>query len=411
MNHQKSEEALIGSLMLDPSQIDRIGSDLSAADFADDQLGKLFAVMQDFHDAGKPAGDTVLLKPAARKIFGESSEQILAELFTKVPHPDHAHYYAEHIRDASRRRKFDNVGAEIRDRCSRGEDSKEIAKYVEAILPTIDNGSQTRPTTAYDAAVGLISELGETSSRRRPVRTGIDRVDRIAGGLMPGELEIIAARPGNGKTSLAMQVAMFTAEQDRPVLVVSLEMTASELVGRVLCGATGVASSQVRQRGVDPNQFNNALLELKELPLTIFDPPTATMRQIRAVAKMQSAAGGLELLVIDYIGLVQPRDRRLQRTEQVAEITAAMKQLAKEIDVPVIALCQLNRQADGATPILSHLRESGAIEQDADVVVFLHREDETNFKLIIAKHRHGDTGEIPVAFDGAKTRFSDSTIP
>ena len=195
-----------------------------------------------------------------------------------------------------------------------------------------------------------------TPTTRRPVFTGIERFDRVAGGLLPGELEIIAARPGNGKTSLAMQIGNRLARLDRPVLFVSLEMRAAELVGRLLCGSTGIDSRHLRRGQVDPAKFADEIADMAGTPLTIFDPPAATMQRIRAVAKMQKAATGLELLIVDYIGLVQPRDRKIPRHEQVAEITGGLKQLAKELDTPVIALCQLNREADGADPKLSHLR-------------------------------------------------------
>jgi replicative DNA helicase len=406
MNNDRSEEALIGSLILDASQIDRVGDRLASTDFADKQLGKLFAVMQDLRDAGKPAGDLAVLLPVARSVFGDSTAGRLGELATVVPNAAHAAFYADQVKEDSQRRQLALIAEQVRDDCQRDTKPSEIIKAIDAALPSVGVGSTSAATLAHAAAVGLVEEL-KKPVKRRPVRCGIDSVDRIAGGLMPGELEVIAARPGNGKTSLAMQIAMKTAEFDRPVLFVSLEMKASELIGRVLCGSAGVSSRDLRQGAIDAGRLDGAVAELEDLPLTIFAPPTASMRQIRATAKMQKAQSGLELLIVDYIGLVKPRDRRLPRTEQVAEITGAMKRLAKELELPVIALCQLNRQADGATPSLSHLRESGAIEQDADVIVFLHRERKDEFELIIGKHRHGSTGRFPVTFDGASTRFSD----
>ena len=409
--HEQFEEAIIGCVLLDPTILDSVGGELSATDFADDQLGKLFAVMVDRHDAGLPANDTALLIPDARPIFGETAAGTLAELATKVPHAAHAIFYAKQISEASRRRQLSAIGTEIVTRCEDATETVEgVTGFASARLESIGADATSQATNIHDAGEALVAELLRPSTRR-PVMTGIDSVDQVAGGLLPGELEIIAARPGNGKTSFAMQIAKRLADQSRPVLFVSLEMQATELVGRILCGIANVDSRHLRRGQVEPAKIANANAELEGLPLTVFDPPTATMQQIRAVAKMQAASAGLDALFVDYIGLVQPRDRRQPRTEQVSEITAGLKRLAKELAVPVFALCQLNRQADGAEPKLSHLRESGSVEQDADVVVFIHRVNQSNeFKLIIGKHRHGETGSLSVTFDAKATRFDDKAV-
>ena len=173
---------------------------------------------------------------------------------------------------------------------------------------------------------------------------------------------------------------------------------------------TDVDSRDVRSGAVDEQgikKLAEMTITMDGRPLTIYDPPTATMPQIRAMAKMIKGMGGLELLCVDYIGLVTPRDRRSQRTEQVSEIVGSLKRLAKELEVPVLALNQLNRQADNAEPRLSHLALSGSVEQDADIVIFLHRENQNSndFKMIVAKHRHGETGAMTMQFDPSSTSF------
>ena len=401
------ERSFIAAAMLDPTHIDAIGDRLSGDDFADRELGKFFEVLRDRHDAGLPVNDASLLASAGREVFGDKALTMIGELAIELPHAAHGKHYAERVIAGSRRRKLLALSEEIRDRCNAVDDPDEITRFVDAKLPAIGLRTASKPVTAFEAATQLIAEL-ESPSERRPIRSGIDSLDNVAGGLMPGELEIIAARPGAGKTSFAMQIAKRVAQQNRPVMFVSLEMRSTELIGRILAGDSGVDGSQLRNGQADPARLMPAVADLDGMPLVISDPPTASMAQIRALAKMQAATRGLDLLVVDYIGLVKPRDRKIPRTEQVAEISGALKRLAKELEIPVIALCQLNRQADGAKPILSHLRESGAIEQDADVVLFLHREEQNGngFKIIIAKHRHGQTGELSAIFDAKRTTFS-----
>lgn len=394
------ESCLIGCYLLDPTKLNQ--ARLTATDFFDQQLGKLFALLADRYDAGIPI-DPVALREPSKAIF-DNPAATLAELFSKVPSVHGAEYYAGLVREASKLRKLQSIADDINDGCTdTTQNSETIIVAVEHRLNGLHSDVTNTAITAFDAGMNLIDELA-TPKKRRPVFTGIESVDQIVGGILPGELEIIAARPGNGKTSLAMQIALQTAKQSRPVLFCSLEMTALELIGRVLCGMAGIDNRNLRRGQVDPRELHAANEELEGMPLEIWDPPAATMQKIRGVARMQSE---LDLLIVDYIGLIQPRDRKLPRYEQVTEITAELKQLAKELCIPVIALCQLNRQADGKEPLLSHLRESGSIEQDADVVLFLHRikEQEDNFKLIVGKHRHGETGKIPIMFNPKATRF------
>lgn len=231
---------------------------------------------------------------------------------------------------------------------------------------------------------------------------------------MPGEMIVLAARPGCGKTSLAWQICKHNAFRGRNVLFVSLEMRSNELVARTAAGATTVPSSTIRSGNVSADQMSNiesALDELADYPLSIADPATATMEKIKALSRLEKSRRGLQLLVIDYLGLIRHENTKLRKFESMTEISADVKRLAKEIEVPILALCQLNRESDGAEPKLSHLRDSGSIEQDADSVMFLHPEDDKkeNFFLIVAKNRHGDTGKVEVQFDAQRTMFTDST--
>ena len=238
---------------------------------------------------------------------------------------------------------------------------------------------------------------------------------------MPGELGILAARPAMGKTALAMQKALHNARQGRRVLFVSLEMRNRELARRLLCQEAELDSRLLRGRRVDAAaraRLQAAHEELAGLPIRLWDPASATLAEIRGVARHMRATGGLYLLIVDYLGLIKPSadSKRLQRHEQVQQTSAGLKELAKELCIPVLALCQLNREADGEEPRLSHLRESGAIEQDADMVLLLHHPEREQSKsgnqkkriayLIIGKHRHGETGRIKLQWHPSETRFS-----
>jgi replicative DNA helicase len=252
--------------------------------------------------------------------------------------------------------------------------------------------------------------------------TGLAKLDEAMGAMLPGEMVVIAARPGQGKSALGVQIAMHAAERGRPGLIVSLEMRDTELVKRKLCEFAELDSRDVRSGRLSDEhrqQLHDAAQQLTDLPLRLWSPPSATLADIRAVARRAKAKGGLQLLVVDYLGLVRPgsEDRRLPRFEQVQNISAGLKSLSKELNLPVISLCQLNREADQSAPRLSHLRESGAIEQDADLVIFLHHPESPahiageqpyaqTVNVIVAKHRHGQVGKVSLLWHPRETRFS-----
>lgn len=246
--------------------------------------------------------------------------------------------------------------------------------------------------------------------------TGIAAFDEVTGGWHPGDLVILAARPGVGKTSLATQVALYLATRHRLAGVVSLEMEATQIVLRLVSAWLNIDIRALRSREIEPS--NRAKLRDlaseygdSDMPLDIWSPPTTTLSGIRGYAKRLALQGDLALLVVDYLQLVRPRDYRAPREQQVAEASRGLKAIAKELAVPVLCLSQMNRDAEktGRAPRLSDLRESGGIEQDADSVVFIHQAEQHTAEpqLIIAKQRFGGTGSITVHFDGARTTFTD----
>ena len=256
------------------------------------------------------------------------------------------------------------------------------------------------------------------------VETGFKDLDALTGGLHNSELVVVAARPSMGKTAFAMNVAEnVVRQQDEPTLFVSLEMSSLELADRLLCSAAGVNGHRLRNGTIsqsDRQKLVKMAAEISQKPLFVDDSPARTVSEIAAAARrIRRREGRLGLIVIDYLQLIEPDNPHDSRQEQVARITRRLKGLAREVNVPVLCLAQLNRQAEDSKdhrPRLSHLRESGAIEQDADVVMFVHREeyyhhgaDKEQYaglaQIIIAKQRNGPVDEIELTWEKEHTRF------
>ena len=372
MTTYDTEVALLGSLILDPGQCDLVAAEVTSHDFADTGLGSLFDALTNLYAAGIPIGEArVMIPELARAGVPEAvrTPAFIGKLFTSTT-AGHARFYALECRRASQLRSLEAIGRTL---VSKARDAKadpdKLAQWLDANLSGLghDQGDQCR--SIGEVAADHVAELKKPQMRGRVVMTGIRSVDEIVGGFAGGELVILAVRTSIGKTALAMQVATDVAARGRTVLFASLEMRDRELVSRVLCGSSGVSAAKVRSGRHDADDLGKlewAADKIENHPLYLFDPPRASMARIRGQAKRVQAAHGLDLLIVDYLGLVTPADRKRQRYEQVSEITAELKSLSKELGAPVLALAQLNREADGQPPKLSHLRESGSIEQDAD---------------------------------------------
>lgn len=408
-----AERALLAAVIVDPSRLDAV--DIQGGDFADSDLGGLFEALRTIHEAGLPIGDPrVLILELERHNIDESvrTSAFIGRLLTEGrAESAHATYYAQQVaRAATLRRQHLLAGEWLGRLTDPAADPQAIASWLDSQLQAAGARAGEPARDVGDVAADILADI-ELGMCGKPTMTGFPALDDSAGGWMPGELVILAARPGVGKTSFALQVAEHNAARGRRVLFVSLEMRDRELVARMLCGNSAVDSRRLRAgrlNAADLKRLQAAAADIVDLPVRLWAPPSATLAKIRGMAKREVAVGGLALLVVDYLGLIRPAagDTKRPRFEQVGEVSAGLKAMAKELDVPVLALCQLNREADGTEPRLSNLRDSGAIEQDADVVLFLSRE-ETSTKLIVAKHRHGETGAVALRFDGSTTRFSE----
>ena len=409
----EAERWVIGSAILRPSALDELGF-ITPADFHDETLAAIFGALVNMHRRGEPIGVAML----GRHFGTEDWAARIAEIVQAVPHSQDAVFYARTVKRIAKFRELREIGFTLAQDAHQAEGEPEAAlERAESELAKIKlNISDGDPIRLADAAAEAIVRIDEIQRRGKSagLPTGLPSFDQDQGGLFPGELTILAARPGVGKTSLALQIAAHNAGRGRLVYFASLEMSAVELSLRLACGESGVSNRLVRIGQLDRDNMaalSGALVRQSTANLDIHDRSALTVAAIRREIRKRKKRG-LTLAIVDYLQLVAPEDRRSPREQQVARMVRQLKETAREYDVPILCLCQLNRQVDGdETPRLHHLRESGAIEQDADVVLFLskHKPTDTeshNSTLTIAKNRNGETGNLRLNWDGPTTRFA-----
>jgi replicative DNA helicase len=431
----QAEKGVLGSLMQVPELCDEIALLLKPVDFYAEANQRLYRNVLALHEQGKRIDLTLLVDRLKQEgeLEAVGGHAYLAEVLSSVPYAHNATFYAEIVRNKATVRELILASTEIlRDAWDPTYEPKELLSHAEEkIFAVHDRRSSDRVThitnLIMEAFDRIDSRLAKGQSDATP--THFRDLDQMTGGLHPGELIILAARPSMGKTALATNIAENVAILSNvPVLFVSLEMARLELAQRMLCSQGSIDGNKFRS-GVISSEEREKLLEasgkLSKSPLFVDDTPSRTVTEIAACARRLKRKENLGLVVIDYLQLVQPDDPRDPRQEQVAKMARRLKGLARELTVPVICLAQLNRQAEVSgkeehRPRLSHLRESGAIEQDADVVMFVHREEYYHTKekaeelgvvgdghLILAKQRNGPTGDIKLQWSAKFTRFRD----
>jgi replicative DNA helicase len=244
------------------------------------------------------------------------------------------------------------------------------------------------------------------------ISTGYSSIDDYTGGFIDSEVTIIGARASMGKTAIALNMAENISKQNIPVGFISLEMQGKLLALRILCGLSKIDMWKIRAGMIDRKDFDrlyDAGRSINEYPLYLYEYPNARLLDIKLKARLMKRQEGIKILFIDYIGLIRT-DQDTPRWEEVGYISSELKALARELEIPIVVCCQVNRDAEGKPPTLANLRESGSIEQDADVVMFLHRKrDSQNSELIISKNRNGGTGKIDLYFIMERTRFEEVT--
>lgn len=431
------ERALVSSLLAngDPAAVAIAAEEVSSADFSNEACALTFDAILALDAAGRRV-DLVTVAEAL-KVQGQlatvGGPSFLGELVA-APSLDNALEYARLIRDAGARRQLRRASLEVAD-LSRS-DAVELPALLEEAGRKFNEVLLQRQRAAFRPMSELVEEtLTMLDAMKQDggllgLGTGFPDVDRVLAGMQAGELIVLAARPGIGKTSWAMQVAEHHAcgEKRLPVAVFSLEMPSKQLVLRMAAARARVALERIRRGRLSPadeERLTDAMQALFDAPIHIDDSGDVSPFDLRAKARrLKQQHPALGLIVIDYLQLMKVRGRVESRQVEVAEISRSLKQLAKELEVPILALAQLNRRVEErkGPPMLSDLRESGAIEQDADVVMFLHRErvddedDEKNsaaelaaVEVHVAKQRNGPQGEARLLFQGAYTRFESKS--
>ncbi|WBP92180.1 replicative DNA helicase [Kitasatospora cathayae] len=425
-----AEQSVLGSMLLSKDAIADVVAMLKPADYYRPAHELIHSVILDLFTAGEPADPITVADELTKRgeLVRAGGASYLHTLVTTVPTAANAEYYAQIVHERAVLRRLVGAGTAIASMGYAAEgEVDEVVAAAQAELAKVDDVRAEEEILKVEDTIGATFALMENIASRdkdvHGVPTGFADLDALTNGLQPGQFVIIAARPAIGKSTLALDMARHAAiRAGVPTTLFSLEMTRDELTMRMLSAEARVGLHLMRNghlTDADWDRLAAVTPSINAAPLFIDDSPNLSAVQIRAKARRQQQRHGLGLVVIDYLQLMQNGGRRAEnRQQEVSEISRNMKLLAKELNVPVVALSQLNRgpeQRTDKTPMASDLRESGSLEQDADVVILLHREDAYDKEsprageadMIVAKHRNGPTATITVAFQGHYSRFVD----
>ena len=425
-----AEQALLGGLLLDNPVLYRLPSEFSANEFFLDQHRLIFNAVARVLDAGRPADAVTVYNALVAQNEHERAGGLsyLNSLSTNTPSAANAVNYARIVSEHAHLRRIIRAAEESLAIAWAGgnRNPAEVIDEIEARVQAVSDGEGERKDFV-DARemvdVGLQWFLDAHEGRRRGLSTGLVDLDRVLGvGLEPGNLFVIGGRPSSGKTALALNLALAVAKQGRGACVFSMEMSTAQLAGRLLAGEAKINHGALRKGQIRDSEFGpltTAGERLAELPLFINQHSSPDIDQIRVRSrKLARQTGSLGVIVVDYLQLMRlPKAENM--TIGLGEVTKALKHLAGELKVTVILLSQLNRESDKRLtkrPVMSDLRQSGAIEQDADVIVFVHRDEQAEpnkpeangtAELIVAKNRDGEVGTVLTAFRGEYSRFEN----
>jgi replicative DNA helicase len=432
----EAERAVLGALMIDPDAIIKVANFLRAEDFYRERHGWIYEAMISLNERREPLDFVTLTDELERR--GQLEEvggpAYLTDLIASTPTAIYVDHYARIVeRTAVLRRLISAAGKIAELAYDESQEMDEVVDRAEQIIFGISESRIHRDLTPIRAIISDVVERIDFLTRNRDtlmgVPTGFTLLDRILGGLQKSDLLILAARPGMGKSSFALSVALNAARRNNArVAIFSLEMSNEQLVQRLLSMETAIDSHRLRMGDINEEEWP-ILLEaanmLATAPIYIDDTPGVTVNDLRTKARRLYAENGLDLIIIDYMQLMTAstgsNGRSENRQQEISYISRSLKALARELNVPVIALSQLSRAVEARSdkrPMLSDLRESGSIEQDADVVLFIYREDyyvedsdrQNIADVMVAKHRHGSTGSISLYFRKELTQFRDLEI-
>ncbi len=430
---EEAEQSVLGGLMLDNAAWDRVADRITDGDFYRHDHRLIFRAVAALAERNAPFDMVTVSEQLERSSELEDAGGMpyLGRLASETPSAANIVAYADIVRERSILRSLISVGTEIADSAfvPDGRESKELLDLAEQKVFRIAEqgarGSQgfrgMKPLLT--AAVEQIEHLYETQNPITGVATGYDDLDRLTSGLNPGDLVIVAGRPSMGKTSFAMNIAEYVAMKNaEPVAIFSMEMPGEQLAMRLLSSMGRINQQKLRSGRLEDGDWprlTSAVQMLSSAPLFIDDTPALSPTELRArTRRLMREHKGLKLIVVDYLQLMQFPGSGESRAHEISEISRSLKALAKELNVPMIALSQLNRsleQRPNKRPVMSDLRESGAIEQDADIIAFVYRDevyneespDKGTAEIIIAKQRNGPIGTVRLTFRGQFTRFEN----
>lgn len=424
-----AEQSLLGSMMLSEEAFITAFYVISEDDFYQVSHREIFKALAALYAAQKPC-DIVTLQEQLKangKLAEVGGLSYLSQLLNAVPTSKNAEFYAKIVKEKAMLRRLITVSSEIVD--SAYDPQAEAEPLIDTAEQRILQLSRFKVTKPYQKLKDLLiptfnhlEQLHDNKTSVTGVTSGFPRLDEYTAGFQPSDLVILAARPSMGKTAMAMNIAANAAYKDVPVMIFSLEMSHSQLVTRLLSSEARVDGSKLRRGYISDEEWRKLSMAsgvLSEAPIILDDTPNASMMEIRSKARRAFAQEKIGLIIIDYLQLItwSGQDRPESRQQEVSAISRSLKGLARELNVPVICLSQLSRAVESRPdkrPMLSDLRESGAIEQDADVVMFLYREEYYNPKkedikgqaeAIIAKQRNGPVGTVRLAFNSSCARF------
>ncbi len=425
----EAEEAVLGSLLIDPDAIIKVASFLRPDDFYREKNAWIYQAILDLHERREPADFVTLVDELERR---DQIQQIggtayITSLINSVPTAGHVEHYAHIVeRTATLRRLIGAAGQIAALAYEEAEDVDEVVDRAEQLIFNVSERRIHRDLTPVRQIMHTVVDRLDYLHRHRGellgVPSGFSKLDKLLGGFQKSDLIILAARPGVGKTSLALNFAVNAAKRyGQRVAFFSLEMSSEQLVQRLLAAETGINQQRLRLGEINDDEWP-ILMEaagvLSETLLFIDDTPAVSALELRTKARRLQAEHGLDMVIVDYLQLMRSDTRSENRVQEISYISRSLKSLARELEVPLIALSQLSRAVEARgdhKPILSDLRDSGSIEQDADIVMFIYREDMVKENserkniadVIVAKHRNGPTDTVPLYFDKALTRFAD----
>lgn len=431
-NSVEAEQSLLGGLMLDALAWDRVADVIVDEDFYRKDHRLIFRAIADLIEHGSPC-DVVTVSEHLdnrNELDAAGGLEYLATLSNETPGAANARAYAKIIRERSTLRALVSAGNEIAGSAfaTDGRSAIDILDNAERLVFQIaEKGTRGRKgfkslKQILPAAVDRIDLLHQSDGDITGISTGYNEFDKMTAGLQPGDLIIIAGRPSMGKTTLAVNIAENAAiGSNVPTAIFSMEMPSQQLAFRMISSLGRVDQTHLRTGNFpdeDWSRINTAVQLMSEAPIFIDDTPGLAPTEIRARARRLQREHGLGLIVIDYLQLMQVPGNTENRATEISEISRSLKALAKELECPVIALSQLNRSVEQRTdkrPVMSDLRESGAIEQDADLILFIYREEVYNqdtprkgiADIAIAKQRNGPIGDFPLTFVGRYTKFEN----